>query len=136
VGSAIVEAVGYDATGVTVGSYIAAPETAAQARAIIGRVFTAASPVFARGEYIHKTRIGFSLLAAPLSEDGVAVDRAISTLTAGFSASFAPEPGWHKGLPVKVGDVTEVWGLAELETLCSEWEQRCRPVEEERSGNR
>src|SRR5215472_8056847 len=47
VGRTIVEAVGYDATGVTVGSYIAAPETAAELRAIFGRVFTAAGPVFA-----------------------------------------------------------------------------------------
>src|SRR6516165_3653107 len=46
VGSAIVEAVGYDATGVTVGSYIAAPETAAEVRAIFERVFAATGPVF------------------------------------------------------------------------------------------
>ena len=125
VGSAIVEAVGYDATGVTVGSYIAAPETAAQARAIFKRVFTAAGPVFAIGEYIHKsnTNIRFSLLTVPLSEDGVAVDMAISTLIARLNPSFVPEPGWLKGLPVKVGDVIEVQDTAELQVLYSEWEQ-------------
>jgi hypothetical protein len=126
VGSGIAEAVGYDATGVTVGTYITAPETAAEVRAIFARAFVAAGPVFARGKFIRKTgaNINLSLLAAPLSEDGVAVDMAISTFAARFSAAFAPEPGWLKGLPVKVDSVLEVRDTAELEKLCREWEQR------------
>jgi hypothetical protein len=127
VGSAIVKAVGYDATGVTVGSYIAAPETAAEVRTIFARVFTAAGPVFAAGEFIHKTgaNVNLSLFTAPLSEDEVAVDMSISTLVTRFSAAFALEPGWLKGLPIRVGDVIEVRDTAELETLCREWELRC-----------
>jgi PAS domain len=116
VGSGIAEAVGHDATGITVGTYIAAPETAAEVRAIFERVFTAAGPVFAK--------IDLSLLTAPLSEDGVVVDMAISTFAARFNAAFAPEPGWLKGLPVKVDRVLEVGDTAQLETLCREWEQR------------
>jgi hypothetical protein len=124
VGSAIIGAVGYDATGVTVGTYIAAPEAAAQVRAIFGRVFTAAGPVFAVGKYIHKARanINFSLFTAPLSEDGVAVDMSISTLAARHSPSFVPEPGWLRGVPVEVARIIEVSDIAKLEALCGEWE--------------
>jgi hypothetical protein len=126
VGSGIAEAVGHDATGITVGTYIAAPETAAEVRAIFERVFTAAGPVFVTGEFIHKAvaKINMSLLTAPLSEDGVVVDMAISTFAAHFSAAFAPEPGWLKGLPVKVDVVTDIRDAAQLEALCREWEQR------------
>src|SRR5262245_27027572 len=46
VGSAIVQEVGYDATGAAVGSYLVAPEDAAEARSIFRRVFTGACPVF------------------------------------------------------------------------------------------
>jgi hypothetical protein len=127
VGSAIVEAVGYDATGVTVGTYIAAPDTAAELRAIFEYVFTAGGPVFARGEYLHKTggNINLSLFTAPLSEDGVAVDMSISTLAACFSAALKPGPRWLKGLPFKIGDAVEVRDRAELEKLCLEWERSC-----------
>jgi hypothetical protein len=138
VGSAILEAVGYDATGVTVGSYIAAPETATEVQAIFARVFTAAGPVFATGEFIHKAgaSINLSLLAVPLSEDEVAVDMAISTLAICFSAAFALEPGWLKGLPVKVDRMLEVRDAAELETLCREWEHRCEHIAGERPADR
>jgi hypothetical protein len=125
VGSAIVEAVGYDATGINVGSYIAAPETAAQVRVIFDWVYTAAGPVFVAGEMLHKTgaNINLSLLTGPLSEDGVAVDMCISTFAVRFSAALAPEPGWLRGLPVKIGDLVEVRNTEELEALCREWEQ-------------
>jgi hypothetical protein len=138
VGSAIVEAVGYDATGVTVGTYIAAPETAAEVQAIFARVFVAAGPVFATGEFIHKTaaNINLSLLTAPLSEDGVSIDMTVSTLAARFSTAFTPTPGWLKGLPVKVDRVLEVRDAAELKKICREWEQRCGPVTEERPADR
>jgi hypothetical protein len=89
-------------------------------------VFTAASPAFVAGEFLHKTgaKIKLSLLTAPLSEDGVAVDMSISTLVMRFSATLAPERGWLKGLPVKIGGVIEVRDPAQLEALCREWEQR------------
>src|SRR5262249_35694053 len=68
VGSAIARGVGYDATGAAVGSYIIAPEAAAEARAIFQRVFTAACPVFATGAFIFKSRahLNISLLTLPL----------------------------------------------------------------------
>jgi hypothetical protein len=133
VGSAIVEAVGDDATGVIVGSYIAAPETAAEVRAIFARVFTSTGPVFAAGEFMHGSgaKINLSLLTAPLSEDGVAVDMTISTFAARFNTSFPLEPGWLKGLPVRVDRVREVGDAVELEQLCREWEERCSPATEE-----
>jgi hypothetical protein len=126
VGSVIVGTVGYDATGVTVGSYIAAPETAAEVRAIFARAFSATGPIFATGEFIHKAGvdINMSLLTAPLSDDGFVVDMTISTLAERFSTAFAPEPGWLKGLPVKVDRVLEIADTAELAKLCREWEQR------------
>jgi hypothetical protein len=130
VGSAIARSVGYDATGVTVGSYLVAPEAAAEARTIFRRVFTAPCPVFATGEFIFKTGIplNMSLLTLPLSEDGTAVNMSISTLAARFAGSLREKRGWLKGLPVKVSDVRDVTDAAQLEILCLEWDQRCRPL--------
>jgi hypothetical protein len=123
VGSAIARAVGYDPTGRTVGSYIPVPETAAKLRVVFQRMFTAACPVFATGEYFYKTgsHIELSLLGVPLSEDGRVVNMTMSTLVARFGA--APLP-----VPVRLPDVTDVGNPAELERLYREWEQRCEPV--------
>jgi hypothetical protein len=56
----------------------------------------------------------------------------ISTFAVRFSAALAPEPGWLKGLPVKIGDLAEVRDTEELEALCREWEQRRGPPTGER----
>jgi hypothetical protein len=134
VGSAIARAAGYDPTGNAVGSYIPVPEIAAGVRAVFGRVFTAAGPIFATGNYLHRTgsHINLSLLSVPLSADGRVVDMSLSTLVARFRAFPAPESGWLKGLPVKVGEVIEVRDTAELKTLCCEWERRCEVPGEKR----
>jgi hypothetical protein len=123
-GSAIVRGVGYDATGGNVGSYMVAPETAAEARAIFRRAFSTARPVFATGEFIFKSGAHFnmSLLTLPLSEDGAVVNMSISTLAARVSGSVAQTRGWLKGLPVKVDDVLDVKDAADLEKFCREWE--------------
>jgi hypothetical protein len=127
-----VETVAYDATGVTVGSYIAAPETAAEVRAIFAPAFSATGPIFATGEFIHKAdaNINMSLLTAPLSEDGVAADMTLSTLAVRFSTAAAPEPGSLKGLPVRVDRVLEVRDVAQLETLCRECGRSAAPHSE------
>jgi hypothetical protein len=133
IGTAINRNVGYEATGETVGSYLAAPEAAAEARAIFLRVFTAACPVFATGEFTFKAglHLKMSLLTLPLSEDGRIVNMSISTLATCFGAAAAPQRGWLEGLPVKVDVVSDIRDAAELETRCREWEQRCEPVDEE-----
>jgi hypothetical protein len=127
VGSAIAQGVGYAVTGTIVGSSVFEPDAAAKVRAIFGRVFTAATPVFSAGQYIHKTGAGIelSLLTAPLSEDGRVVNMSISTLAVCFSGAQAPEPGWLRGLPANMGDVIEVRDTMQLETLCCQWGERC-----------
>jgi hypothetical protein len=55
VGSAVVRAVGYHATGTTAGSYLTSPGDAAEVRSIFRRVFTGACPVYAAGEFVFKT---------------------------------------------------------------------------------
>jgi hypothetical protein len=132
VGTAINRNVGYDATGLTVGSYLADPEAAAEARAVFQRVYRDACPVFATGEFIFKTGllVNMSLLTLPLSEDGRVVNMSISTLATCFSAKAAPQRGWLKGLPVKVSEVLDVKDAAELEKFCRAWETRCEPVTE------
>jgi hypothetical protein len=136
VGSTIVRSVGYDATGVTIGSYLADPEAAAEAQAIFRRVFTAACPVFATGKFIIKpgVHLHLSLLTLPLSEDGTAVNMSVSTLVACFGGLLREKRGWLKGLPIKVFDVLEVKNAAELEIFCRKWDRRCTPVAEERPG--
>jgi hypothetical protein len=136
VGSAIVRSVGYDATGVTVGSYLADPEAAAQARVIFEGVFMNACPVFATGEFVFKTgaHLDMSLLTLPLSEDGTAVNMSISTLATCFSDIAAPQRGWLAGLPAKVFDVTDIRSTAELEAVSRKWERRCEPVTEVHPG--
>jgi hypothetical protein len=131
VGTAIARAVGYDATGATVGSYIAAPEVAEEALAIFRRVFTSACPIFATGEYLPRRGacVHLSLLTLPLSDEGrTAIGQTISSLVARFSAELKPERGWLKGLPVRISDVIEFGNAAELEKLCLKWEQCSAPL--------
>jgi len=127
VGSAIVRSVGYDATGVAAGSYLADPKAAVQARTIFEDVFMNARPVFATGEFIFESglHLNMSLLTLPLSKDGRIVNMSISTLATFFSDIAAPQRGWLAGLPAKVFDVTDVGDTAKLEVLCREWEQLC-----------
>jgi hypothetical protein len=128
VGSAIARSMGYDATGTMVGSYVAAPDVAEEARAIFGRVFTNACPIFATGEYLPRSGacLSLSLLTLPLSDaERTVVSKTISTLVARISAELKPHRDWLKGLPVRVCDVIDVRNAPELEKLCLEWEQRC-----------
>jgi hypothetical protein len=127
-GSAIVQSVGYDATGTTAGSYVVAPEVSGEARAIFGRAFTRACPIFATGEYLPRggTCLCLSALTLPLSDDDrSAVTKTISTLAARISAELKPERGWLAGVPVRVSNVCAVRDAAELERICREWEQSC-----------
>jgi hypothetical protein len=126
VGSAVVRAVGYDATGATAGSYIAAPEVAEKTRAMFRHVFTSACPIFATGEYlpIGGACLCMSFLTLPLSEDGRTA-KTISTFAARASAELKPDRGWLAGVPIRVSNVCEVRNAAELETLCREWEHFC-----------
>ena len=126
VGTAVVQAVGYDATGSTVGSYLLAPGHAVEARAIFERAFTLAHPIFATGGFILKSGadVTMSLLALPLSDDGVAVNMTISTLVARLNASLMASRDWLRGLPVKVCDIVDVRSAEHLTKLCLEWEQR------------
>jgi hypothetical protein len=129
IGSAIVQTVGYDATGTTVGSYVSVPGVAEEARAIFERVFTSLRPVFVTGEYFPRSGacLCLSLLTLPLSaDDRTAVSKTISTLAACFSPELKPDRGWLARVPVRVSNVCDVRDTAELETLCREWEQSCK----------
>jgi hypothetical protein len=103
VGTAVVQAVGHDATGSAVGSSLVEPAQAMEARAIFERVCTGAHPVFASGEFIFKSGASFamSILTLPLSGDGTIVNMTVSTLAACYSALRPAKRGWLKGLPVK-----------------------------------
>jgi hypothetical protein len=129
VGTAVVHMIGHDATGTAVGSYLAAPAQAAEARAVFERVFTGAKPVFATGEFILKSgaSLALSLLALPLSSNGTIVSMTISTLISRFNNRHTASRGWLKGLPVKVWDVADVSSAADLKALCLDWEQHCQP---------
>jgi hypothetical protein len=128
VGSATAREVGRDLTGSFVGSYVSTPESAAAVRAVCERVFTAALPNFATGEFkmnsgaIHNV----SQLILPLSDDGVNVNMAISTLLARFNSGVSAKVDWLKGLPVEVDNVVDVNDAADLEKLCLDWERHCR----------
>jgi hypothetical protein len=126
IGTAVVQAVGYDATGTTVGSYLVSPEDAVETRAIFERVFTAARPVFSTGEFIFKSgaHLNMSLLTLPLSDDGAAVNMTVSTLAAHCRASLFAKRGWIKGLPIRVCDVLDVGSAEELGKLCLDWDKR------------
>jgi hypothetical protein len=126
VGSAIVQTIGYDATGTTAGFYIAAPEAAEETRAIFRRVLTCACPIFATGEYLPRggACLCTSFLTLPLSEDGRSA-KTISTFAARLSSELKPDRGWLMGVSVRVKNVCEVRETAELETLCREWEHFC-----------
>jgi hypothetical protein len=129
VGTAVVQAAGYDATGSAVGSYLVSPQDSVELRSIFERVFTTARPVFSAGEFIFKsgTHINMSLLILPLSDDGTTVNMTVSTFAAHFNASLLAKRGWLKGLPIKVCDVVDVGSAEELGRLCLEWEQHSEP---------
>ncbi|MGA7323095.1 MAG: PAS domain-containing protein [Rhodomicrobium sp.] len=126
VGTAVVQAVGYDATGSTVGSYLLAPKHALEAQAIFERAFTLAHPIFATGGFILKSGADatLSLLVLPLSDDGAAVNMTISTLVARFDARRMASRDWLSGMPIKVCDIVDVRSAEHLGKLCLEWEQR------------
>src|SRR5258706_14746428 len=125
VGTATAREIGHDPTGSLVGSY--ALECAAAARAIYGRTFASAHPVFAIGE--HKTPLGaihtMSLLVLPLSDNGTIVNMAVSTLAARFNFGVTASSDWPKGAPLKVHDAVDVHDAAELEERCLDWERHC-----------
>jgi hypothetical protein len=130
VGTAVVHAAGYDATGSGVGSYLVSPGDAVEARAIFERVFTGARPVFSTGEFIFQSgnHLTMSLLTLPLSDDGAAVNMTVSTVATRFNASLVAKRGWLKGLPIRVCNVVEVGNAEELGKLCLEWGQRSEPA--------
>jgi hypothetical protein len=126
VGTAVVQAIGRDLTGCLVGSYVVDAKSAADVRVIYDRAFTAAHPVFATGAFTFKSgaKLTMSQLILPLSEDGVEVNMAVTTLSAAFNFDLAASRNWLKGIPVKVCDVTDVHDAEELKRLCREWEQQ------------
>lgn len=125
VGSAVVKAVGHDATWSTPGSYLTTPEQAIEAKRIFERVFSIGSPVFATGVFIFRSGdfLATSMLTLPLSDDGVNVNKTISTLATRFHNDLHASPDWLKGIPVRIDSVVDVGGVEELKTLCLEWEQ-------------
>jgi hypothetical protein len=126
IGTAVVQAIGYDATGTAVGSYFISSGDAVETRAIFERVFTAARPVFSTGEFIFRSgaQLNMSLLTLPLSDDGAAVNMTVSSLATLCNTSLVAKRGWLKGLPITVCDVLDVGSAEELGRLCREWEQR------------
>ena len=126
VGTAVVQAVGRDLTGCLVGSYVSDPKSAVDVRLIYERAFRAARPFFATGSFTFKSgaKLTMSQLILPLSDDGVQVNMAVTTLAARFNFDLTASRNWLKGVPVKVCDVIEVGDAEELKKLCLEWEQR------------
>jgi hypothetical protein len=133
-GSAAAKEIGRDLTGGFVGSYVNAPESAAAMRAVCERVFATAHPVFSTGEF--KIRPGcvhnMSVLLLPLSDDGVTVNMAISTLVARFNFNVEASTDWLEGIPIKVRDVVDIEDAAKLEEICLEWNRRCSVGERDR----
>jgi hypothetical protein len=126
-GSAAAKEIGRDLTGAVVGSYVNAPESAAAMRAVCERVFANAHPVFSTGEFKIKPDCihNMSVLLLPLSDDGVTVNMAISTLVARFNFNVKASIDWLEGIPIKVRDVVDIHDATELEERCIEWNLRC-----------
>jgi len=126
VGTAAVREIGRDPTGSIVGSYITGSGSAAAVRAIYGRVFTTARPVFATSKFHFTSGAiqSLSYLLLPLSDDGTQVNMIVSTLLARFDFDAEASFNWLKGLPIKVCDMINVCDAADLEKLCLEWDRR------------
>jgi hypothetical protein len=136
-GTGVVGDLGYDATGYIAGEYLNNPYFYAELRAIYEAMCTLCNPVFATGEFCFKSFKSGALYASstlilPLSDDGITINKAISSLIACLHSDPASNPDWLKQQPIKVFRVTAIGGAAELERLCREWEQRCTPVAKER----
>ena len=123
VGSAAGEHCGRDLTGDVVGSHAGnAPETVAAAQAVCERVFATARPVFATGLY--ETRPGtihnHSVLFLPLSDDGTHVNMIIFIRIVCF---FGVDASLNrlKGARLKIVEVFDVGGAADLERRCLDW---------------
>ncbi len=113
--------------GTFAGSYLTAPGSAAMVRAIYERVFGAAHPIFATGEFKIKSgaSLNMSLLALPLSDEGTNVNMAISSLIPRFNFDLRPSDDWLKDLPVKVRDVVDICDVADIEKRSLDWERYC-----------
>jgi hypothetical protein len=123
VGTAVAQQLGRDMTGKLVGSFVAA-DSAQAVRAVSERVFAAAHPLFAAGEF--KTKSGaihnISQLLLPLSDDGREVNMTVSTRIARYKGDVRATSDWLKDVPLKVV-TARVDHIEDLETLCSDWEQ-------------
>jgi hypothetical protein len=122
VGTNIVEMIGRDLTGAPIDSH--AGHAGAPLEGVAERVFTTARPVFVTGFF--KTGLGaiqnVSALFLPLSDDGMHVNMIVGTRVACLNAPAAGL-NWN-GAHLKIGEMIDVDGPADLEKCCLLWESR------------
>jgi len=132
-GTAVVHELGRDLTGTAVGSYIGEPKSAnAGVRDVYKRAWTNAQPVFASGQFYFRTGSihSVSLLALPLSADGVHAEKVIATLIARFNYGLTASCDWLKGMPLKVCSTADVQSALDLQQMCFDWEPNSYSQEE------
>jgi hypothetical protein len=122
VGTNIAETIGQDLTGAPIDSH--SGDAGAPLEGIAERVFTTARPVFVTGFF--KTGLGavqnVSALFLPLSDDGRHVNMMVGTRVACLDAP-ADGLNWN-GAHLKIGEMIDVDGPADLERCCLLWESR------------
>lgn len=134
----VAEQFGRDLTGKYVGFYVSPAKYIAALRAIYERVFTTGRPIFGMGEYRTKweTLYSASQLVLPLSDDGTNANMAICSRIACVSTGAKSGNDGPKAGQLKVTDVFDIEGAADLEKRCLDWERRCLPSETATQGSR
>jgi hypothetical protein len=134
-GTGVVDDIGYDATGYFAGEYLNNPNFYGELRAVYEMLCALSDPVFVTGEFCFKCfRSGalhaWSSTILPLSDDGITINKAISTLIARLHPDAASSRDWLEEQPAKVFSVSNIGDATGLETLCRKWEQGCEAITE------
>jgi hypothetical protein len=121
-GTSLVQQLGFDATGASVGAYIGAGQAL---RDTVELACTSANPVFNTGRYeaghglVHRG----TMQMLPLSGDGKAVNMVVFLGILRFHPFGRAGRDWLRNAPIKIGEPVLIRDDGHLETIIAAWEQ-------------
>ena len=127
VGTAVVEDMGRDLTGLFVGDSVSPSEYAAAYRAGFEQVWTSGRPIFSTSQYQPTSRNvrAASRLLLPLGEDEHNTNRIVLS---GISCHACPKPETAElssgAVPGRIGDCVEITGIEDVLALSANWERK------------
>ena len=122
-GTAVVEAMGRDLTGTSVGSHVTPAAYAAQICAVYDRVVAGRVPLFTTGEYQNATRVVHAVtrLLLPMADDAGAVTMILVSRASRVSEQPVLPIDWMNAHG-RMDAVVEIASVADVDDACAAWE--------------